>query len=95
MILKVGRGEKTKTFVLDKDRLMRHSELFRLALANKATSDIVENTVPECHPDLFEIFHLFIQHGQIFSSMNGDYQAARADEPFKFVDDEWLRLANA
>lgn len=96
VILRVGSAEQAKVFVFQKDSLMRHADLVRLGLATSATATGVHETnLPELDSTLFEIFHLFVIHGQIFSGLDGDYQSSQPDEPFRFVDDEWLRLANA
>lgn len=85
-----------KAFVFQKGDLMRVSELLSHGLAPQAdVGGVLEFNLPDLDPDTFEIFHLFVIHGHIFSNLDNDYQPTQPEEPFRHVDLEWLRLANA
>ena len=87
------RRKTTKTFIIHKSVLVKHSDVFKAAKNGSwAESESGKVTLPEHNVESFELFANFLYNGKVASAKHGDIESATATVT---CDSEWATLGNA
>lgn len=95
VIVQVNSSTDKKTYIVEKNILVRHSEYFAdLLNKRQAGSGAHEVFLLEVEPEIFNIFRHFVKTGQIYSKHDGDFESAHSEDG-EGTDREWARLIDS